>query len=226
MIKIEKRKTSIVFIDEDGKLQSLPVVQHKTGDGHFSHPEGFLFVHASIPCVRDKTDYIIETEDQTIKIDACKVFKYKDMSICSAVETAMPQCDEARQWVIPFDADVSVIIADPYTDPECMSMFFNVSYELSDDYDEGCPVCVQYRNQIDLIIEFLNGAVLMTRDLRTDLFTQKNMKRAIILKETSLLCLFEWLTTTFEDMFQYAKIKVINFEDVEDDSVIFTTDFK
>lgn len=221
MKKVSTRKTSVVWVNENSQLKVLPILQSIVNENEqyfWSHPEEMLFVHDNANCVRDGHSYVLHLEDQDITIADSKVFRFRG-DIETAIANSLIASDQYVQKIQPLDADVSVILACASTDPENMSWFFNMEFVMSPDYDDKCPACVLHLDQANKIVEFLNEAVFICKNLNVaeTNFLQKNMKRAIFISDTSKGSILRWFVDTFRITFERAKIQRVVLHDLETD---------
>lgn len=217
--KVSHRKTSVVWVDENGTLRVYPLIQNiENDDGeHFwSHPEGFLFVHDNVTCTRDGSNFIVNCEDQDIIVDSQVVFRFRG-DIRQAIEASLVGNEQYVQTIEPFGATTCVLIADPNTNPDQMSMFFNLELVKTDDFDPNCPACVVHYNHAEKILEFLDHSVFIPKSVNVSStrFLQRNMKRAIFINEISKGAILKWLVETFRVTFERAHVKEVILHDLE-----------
>lgn len=221
MKKVSTRKTSVVWVNENSELKILPVLQSIENEDEqyfWSHPEELLFVHDDARVERDGNNCILDLEDQRIVIECQKVFRFSG-DIIEAVTNSLVSNDYYTQRIQPIDVDVRVFIADPYTNPEEMSQFFDIAFVYSDEYSDECPACKMHKHQAEQILAFLDEAVFIPKDtnVETTNFLQKNLKRAIFIGNTSKAAILQWFVDTFHVTFERAKIKSVILCDIETD---------
>ena len=219
MCKLTRRKTSVVWIDAKSKLRVLPIEQKiQDDDEHhvWSQPESLLFLHLNAHYRTEGDNYVITCTDQEITIAKEKVSFFTgsiEEAIAGACVSDKPYCLKIE----PVKANVVMAIADPHTDPENMSMFFDLSFESATDYDDKCGSCRLYREQAEKILSFLNDSVLIKKchGFTPQNFNQKNLKRAIYISDTSKNSVLNWFVDTFRITFERAKIKSVIMHDIE-----------